>query len=44
VVNAYSTFKADPAAYIIPFDIHPTPAGHKALASLLDAKLKAIKK
>ncbi|WP_462410114.1 SGNH/GDSL hydrolase family protein [Neobacillus sp. Marseille-QA0830] len=44
VADAYSTFKANPAAYIIPFDIHPTPAGHKALALLADAKLKSLSK
>ncbi|PLS02253.1 GDSL-type esterase/lipase family protein [Neobacillus cucumis] len=42
VADAYSTFKANPAAYIIPFDIHPTLAGHQALASLADAKLTSI--
>lgn len=40
--DAYAAFKANPAAYILPFDIHPTPAGHKALASLADSILQPI--
>ena len=44
VVDAYSTFKENPAAYIIPFDIHPTPKGHIALALLADSKLQSIGK
>ncbi|KAA9012847.1 SGNH/GDSL hydrolase family protein [Niallia endozanthoxylica] len=44
VIDAYSTFKTNPAAYIIPFDIHPTPAGHQALATLADSKLQSLKK
>ena len=44
VVDAYSTFKENPAAYIIPFDIHPTSTGHKALALLADSKLQLIGK
>ena len=36
--------KKIPRPYIIPFDIHPTPAGHKALALLADSKLQLIGK
>ena len=39
-----STFKECPAAYIIPFDIHPTSEGHEALALLADSKLQSIGK
>ena len=42
VVDAYSAIKENPAANIIPFDIHPTPKGHKALALLADSKLQLI--
>lgn len=42
VVDAYSTIKDNPSAYVIPFDIHPTPAGHEALALLADGKIKSI--
>lgn len=42
VVDSYSTINANPSVYIIPFDIHPTPAGHKALALLADSKLHSI--
>lgn len=44
IVDSYSTIKANPSVYIIPFDIHPTPAGHKALAALADSKLNSILK
>lgn len=36
VVNAYATINANPTAFILPLDIHPTVAGHKALAKLAD--------
>ena len=47
VVDSYSAFKVNPGAKIIPFDIHPTLAGHKALAELADSviiKYEKIKK
>lgn len=44
VVDAYTTFQASPQVFIIPFDIHPTPEGHKALALLADSQLKSIVK
>ena len=42
VVDAYSTMKANPHVYIIPFDIHPTIEGQKALALLTDYTLRSI--
>ena len=47
VVDSYSAFKVNPATKILPFDIHPTQAGHKALAELADSviiKYEKIKK
>ena len=44
VVDSYSAFKADPGAKIIPFDIHPTRAGHKALAELADSVITNYEK
>ncbi|WP_338452894.1 SGNH/GDSL hydrolase family protein [Niallia oryzisoli] len=43
VVDAYSAFAKNPEDFIYPFDIHPTPAGQQALASLADLKLQTIK-
>ena len=42
VVDSYSTMKANPPVYIIPFDIHPTLEGQKALALLADSTLQSI--
>ena len=42
VVDSYSTMKANPGVYIIPFDIHPTLEGQKALALLADSTLQSI--
>ena len=42
VVDAYSTMKANPHLYIIPFDIHPTIEGQKALALLADTTFRSI--
>ena len=42
VVDSYSTMKANPPVYIIPFDIHPTLEGQKALALLADTTLQSI--
>lgn len=42
VVDAYSTFQANSAAFIIPFDIHPTLAGHQALARLADSVINSL--
>ena len=42
VVDSYSTMKANPPVYIIPFDIHPTLEGQKALALLADSTLESI--
>ena len=42
VVDSYSTMKANPTVYIIPFDIHPTLEGQKALALLADSTLQSI--
>lgn len=39
LADAYSAFNGNQAAYIIPGDIHPTLAGHKALAVLADKAL-----
>lgn len=42
VVDSYTTMKANPHVYIIPFDIHPTVEGQKALALLADSKMQSI--
>jgi lysophospholipase L1-like esterase len=42
VVDSYSTMKANPPIYIIPFDIHPTIEGQKALALLAESTLQSI--
>ena len=42
VVDSYSTMKANPLVYIIPFDIHPTLEGQKALALLTDTTFRSI--
>jgi lysophospholipase L1-like esterase len=44
VVDSYTTIKQNPQAFIIPFDIHPTTEGQKALALLADSKLPSILK
>jgi LPXTG-motif cell wall-anchored protein len=38
-LDAYSAFAGKQAAYVIPGDIHPTVAGHQALAQLATNKL-----
>ena len=42
VVDSYSTMQVNPPVYIIPFDIHPTLEGQKALALLADTTLQSI--
>ncbi|MBM7653888.1 SGNH/GDSL hydrolase family protein [Neobacillus cucumis] len=42
VADAYTTFSQNAAAFILPFDIHPTLAGHQALASLADAQIQSL--
>lgn len=39
LADAYTAFNGNQAAYILPGDIHPSPAGHKALAALADKAL-----
>ncbi|SEM93959.1 Lysophospholipase L1 [Mesobacillus persicus] len=39
LANAYNAFAGQQASYILPNDIHPTVAGHQALASLVNASL-----
>lgn len=39
LADAYTAFNGHQAAYIIPGDIHPTLAGHEALAALADQAL-----
>ncbi len=41
IADAYTTFANQPS-YIIPFDIHPTTAGHKALAQLADNVINSL--
>jgi lysophospholipase L1-like esterase len=43
LADAYSAFNGKQAKYIIPGDIHPNLAGHKALAKLADQALRTIK-
>ncbi|WP_338788840.1 SGNH/GDSL hydrolase family protein [Metabacillus sp. FJAT-53654] len=38
-LDAYSAFAGKQAAYVIPGDIHPTVAGHQALAQLATTKI-----
>ncbi|MDR7080660.1 lysophospholipase L1-like esterase [Neobacillus niacini] len=44
VVDSYSAFIVNPVVKIIPFDIHPTQAGHKALAELADSVITNYEK
>jgi lysophospholipase L1-like esterase len=43
LVDAYSTFNGKEAKYILPGDVHPSFAGHKALAELADEALENLK-
>jgi lysophospholipase L1-like esterase len=43
LADAYSAFNGNQAKYIIPGDVHPTLAGHKALAKLGDQALRTLK-
>jgi lysophospholipase L1-like esterase len=40
--DAYNAFKGNEGVYTLPLDIHPTVAGHEALAGLADDILKQI--
>lgn len=42
VVDAKSTIASNPSAFILPLDIHPTVAGHKALAKLADNVIASL--
>ena len=42
LADAYTAFNGHQEAFIIPGDVHPTPAGHKALAQLADKALLTL--
>jgi lysophospholipase L1-like esterase len=43
LADAYTAFNGNQATFIIAGDVHPTPAGHQALANLADQILQKLK-
>lgn len=39
IIDAYSAFDGNQSSYVFPMDIHPTPEGHAALATITTQKL-----